>query len=51
LITCGAYLYYDAQARRRRLTLTIVRTAALEFDRVVANGCRLVSLARMRPDA
>src|SRR5258705_2497423 len=42
----GAYLYYDAQADDARLTLTIVRTAALEFDAVVANGCRLVSLAK-----
>jgi glycerol-3-phosphate dehydrogenase len=37
----GAYLYYDAQADDARLTLTVARTAALEFDAVVANGCRV----------
>jgi glycerol-3-phosphate dehydrogenase len=42
----GAYLYYDAQADDARLTLTIARTAALEFDAVVANGCRVVGLEK-----
>src|SRR3954469_24260232 len=42
----GAYLYYDAQADDARLTLTIARTAALEFDAVVANGCRLTGLTK-----
>jgi glycerol-3-phosphate dehydrogenase len=37
----AAYLYYDAQTDDARLTLTIARTAALEFDAVVANGCRV----------
>src|SRR3954451_20654436 len=42
----GSYLYYDAQADDARLTLTIARTAALEFDAVVANGCRLTALTK-----
>src|SRR4051794_27575938 len=42
----GAYLYYDAQADDARLTLTIARTAALEFDAVIANGCRVVGLEK-----
>src|SRR3954464_12377837 len=42
----GAYLYYDAQADDARLTLTIARTAALEFDAVIANGCRLTALTK-----
>src|SRR5439155_22599177 len=42
----GAYLYYDAQADDARLTLTIARTAALEFDAVIANGCRLTGLTK-----
>jgi glycerol-3-phosphate dehydrogenase len=42
----GAYLYYDAQADDARLTLTIARTAALEFDAVIANGCRVTGFDR-----
>jgi glycerol-3-phosphate dehydrogenase len=42
----GAYLYYDARADDARLTLTIARTAALEFDAVVANGCRVSGLLK-----
>src|SRR3954452_24382223 len=42
----GAYLYYDAQADDARLTLTIARTAALEFDAVIANGCRLTKVLK-----
>src|SRR4051812_7197491 len=42
----GAYLYYDAQADDARLTLTIARTAALEFDAVIVNGCRVVGLEK-----
>src|SRR4051812_7747601 len=38
----AAYLYYDAQADDARLTLTIARTAALDFDAVVANQCGVV---------
>src|SRR4029079_18473103 len=34
----AAYLYYDAQTDDARLTLTIARTAALQFDAVIANG-------------
>jgi glycerol-3-phosphate dehydrogenase len=34
----GGYLYYDAQTDDARLTLAIVRTAALDFGAVVANG-------------
>jgi glycerol-3-phosphate dehydrogenase len=42
----GAYLYYDARADDARLTLTIARTAALDFDAVVANGCRVTKLLK-----
>ena len=42
----GAYLYYDAQADDARLTLTIARTAALEFDAVIANGCRVTGFLK-----
>ncbi|HEV3227109.1 MAG TPA: glycerol-3-phosphate dehydrogenase/oxidase [Acidimicrobiales bacterium] len=42
----GAYLYYDAQADDARLTLTIARTAALEFDAVVANGCAVTAFSK-----
>jgi glycerol-3-phosphate dehydrogenase len=40
----GAYLYYDAAADDARLTLTILRTAALDHDAVVANHARVVEL-------
>ena len=42
----GAYLYYDAQADDARLTLTIARTAALEFGAVIANGCTITGLSK-----
>ncbi len=42
----GAYLYYDARADDARLTLTVARTAALDFDAVIANGCRVVELRK-----
>src|SRR5436309_194659 len=42
----AAYLYYDAQADDARLTLTIARTAALEFDAVIANGCRVTGFTK-----
>src|SRR4051794_35054524 len=40
----AAYLYSDAQADDARLTLTIARTAALDFDAVIANRCAVVGL-------
>ena len=44
----GGYLYYDAAADDARLTLTIARTAALDFGAVLANG---VSVTRLLKDA
>ncbi|MCZ7619832.1 MAG: glycerol-3-phosphate dehydrogenase/oxidase [Myxococcota bacterium] len=40
----GAYLYYDARADDARLTLAVVRTAALDHGAVVANRTSLVGL-------
>lgn len=40
----GAYLYYDAAADDARLTLTLVRTAALDHGAVVANHAGVVEL-------
>jgi glycerol-3-phosphate dehydrogenase len=40
----GAYLYYDARADDARLTLTIARTAALDFGAVVVNHAEVVGL-------
>jgi glycerol-3-phosphate dehydrogenase len=40
----GAYLYYDAAADDARLTLTILRTAALDHGAVAANHTRVVEL-------
>lgn len=40
----AAYLYYDAEADDARLTLTVARTAALDFGAAVANGVRVVGL-------
>jgi glycerol-3-phosphate dehydrogenase len=40
----GAYLYYDAAADDARLTLAVVRTAALDHGAVVANHATLVEL-------
>jgi glycerol-3-phosphate dehydrogenase len=42
----AAYLYYDAQTDDARLTLTIARTAALEFGAVIANGCRVTGFTK-----
>ena len=42
----GAYLYYDARADDARLTLTIARTAALEFGAAIANRCSIVGLEK-----
>ena len=41
-----AYLYYDAQADDARLTLTIARTAALQFGAVLANRTAVVGLRK-----
>jgi glycerol-3-phosphate dehydrogenase len=41
-----AYLYYDAQADDARLTLTIARTAAVQFDAVLANRAAVVGLRK-----
>ena len=40
----GAYLYYDAAADDARLTLTILRTAALDHGAVVVNHAGVVDL-------
>src|SRR5688572_12527824 len=40
----AAYLYYDAAADDARLTLTILRTAALDHGAVVANHTAVVEL-------
>ncbi len=40
----ASYLYYDATVDDARLTLTIARTAALEFGAVAANGAALVGV-------
>ena len=40
----GAYLYYDAAADDARLTLALVRTAALDHGAVVANHAAVVGL-------
>ena len=42
----GAYLYYDAAADDARLTLTILRTAALDHGAVVANHAGVVGLLK-----
>jgi len=42
----ASYLYYDAQADDARLTLTLARTAAIDFGAAVVNGTRLVELLK-----
>ncbi len=42
----ASYLYYDAQADDARLTLAIVRTAALDHGAVAANGVRLAEVVK-----
>src|SRR6476661_6665281 len=42
----GGYLYYDARADDARLTLTIARTAALDFDAVIANRTSVVGFTK-----
>lgn len=39
-----AYLYYDARTDDARLTLTLARTAAIDFGAVVANGVELTGI-------
>ena len=41
-----AYLYYDAQADDARLTLTLARTAALDYGATVVNHAGVVRLVR-----
>jgi glycerol-3-phosphate dehydrogenase len=41
-----AYLYYDAQADDARLTLAVVRTAALDFGATVVNHAPVVELLK-----
>lgn len=42
----GGYLYYDATVDDARLTLTVLRTAALDHGAVVANGAGVVALLK-----
>jgi glycerol-3-phosphate dehydrogenase len=42
----GGYLYYDATADDARLTLTVLRTAALDHGAVVANGVSVAGLVK-----
>jgi glycerol-3-phosphate dehydrogenase len=41
-----AYLYYDAQADDARLTLTVVRTAALDFGATVVNHAAVTAIIK-----
>jgi glycerol-3-phosphate dehydrogenase len=40
----ASYLYYDSTVDDARLTLTVARTAAIDFGAVAVNGVRLVGL-------
>jgi glycerol-3-phosphate dehydrogenase len=42
----SAYLYYDAQADDARLTLTIARTAALDFGVAAANRVKVTAIRK-----
>jgi len=42
----ASYLYYDARADDARLTLTLARTAAIDFGAAVANRTRVVSILK-----
>ncbi len=42
----SSYLYYDARADDARLTLTLARTAAIDFGAAVANRTRVVSVLK-----
>ncbi len=44
----SAYKYYDATVDDARLTLTLARTAAIDFGAAVANQCRLVGVHKDR---
>jgi glycerol-3-phosphate dehydrogenase len=43
-----AYLYYDAQADDARLTLTVARTAALDFGATVVNHAAVTAIVKDR---
>jgi glycerol-3-phosphate dehydrogenase len=45
----ASYLYYDAEADDARLTLTVARTAALDFGAVVVNRARVTGLGAAEP--
>lgn len=40
----SSYLYYDAEADDARLTLTVARTAAIDFGAVVVNRARVTAI-------
>ncbi len=40
------FLYWDARADDARLTLTVLRTAVLDYDATAANYCRVVACER-----
>ncbi len=42
----ASYLYYDARADDARLTLTLARTAAIDFGAAVANRTRVTSVLK-----
>jgi glycerol-3-phosphate dehydrogenase len=42
----SSYLYYDATVDDARLSLTVARTAAIEFGAVAVNGAALVGIAK-----
>jgi glycerol-3-phosphate dehydrogenase len=42
----ASYLYYDARADDARLTLTLARTAAIDFGAAVANRTRVVEILK-----
>jgi len=42
----GGYLYYDGRADDARLTLSVVRTAALDHGAVVANRVRVTAMVK-----
>lgn len=41
-----SYLYYDAQADDARLTLTIARTASMNYGATIANGVEVVDILK-----
>ena len=42
----ASYLYYDARADDARLTLTLARTAAIDYGAAVANRTRVISVLK-----